>query len=839
MAAGTAYTTPTHQNKRMADAPSPSKPTPDQAAAHEFLTELRTRISTQPLPYQYGVEARALESLWELFGFARAAMKAHPGCQAFAALVTRTLNLHVRPVTAKWHRAHTEGRLSSRDGADAFRGELATLQIRLRRLASDLHEMAYGVPAEDPQTPPAVSAADLATILGDVPFGISGSGPLVPDNAAEINADEAAAVHARRTLRLIATPTGTNAVGLALSGGGIRSAAFCLGVVQVLAKRGLYKDVDFLSTVSGGGYTGSFLTTRLGDGEPIDSVAGPYGPDPDAIRYLRQHAKYLAAVDVKQRWSMLTSTLAGMLLNWSAPLLLVVVAALVAIGYGTYLPPIPWPTVARDAGAVDAVCLVIYGVGLRKSRESVRATGWLLSWALALTAAVFLGWILDAGYHLVVRRWPTAIPTAWWRASTLAALVSSAPAALRLMPWVKKPSIRALLLKLALCLCAVILPITAVAVLYALTFAGMKPDSIAWEILLASALFLALIAFGVLNINATGLHRMYRDQLARTFTQPDEIRDAPLALSAVNPRNSAPHHLINATLNVPSSTSVALRERRSDFFLFSRSWCGSPSTGYRRTARWSANGRTVDLPTAMAVSGAAISPNMGLGSKPALRALMTFLNVRLGFWIRREGKGWLHVPGFLCLLREMTGVDMSETDPWLNLSDGGHIENLGVYELLRRRCKYIICVDGEQDPERSFHGLMTLVRHAQIDFGTRIVMGLDDLRPGERGYSQTHAVLCRVHYSGDQQGLMLYLKLSLTGNEPELIRRYRLLHPDFPHQSTADQFFDEEQFEAYRQLGVHVADGLFTSALVGGADPPDVPFWFRRLAASLIDPSQA
>ncbi len=79
--------------------------------------------------------------------------------------------------------------------------------------------------------------------------------------------------------------------GLALSGGGIRSAAFCLGVMQVLAERRLLKDVDFLSTVSGGGYTGSFLTARLGAGSAQQDVAGPYGQDPEPIRYLRHHEK--------------------------------------------------------------------------------------------------------------------------------------------------------------------------------------------------------------------------------------------------------------------------------------------------------------------------------------------------------------------------------------------------------------------------------------------------------------------------------------------------------------------------------------------------------------------
>jgi hypothetical protein len=103
--------------------PTPA-PTADQSAAHEFLCELRTRITTQPLPYQHGVEARALESLYEVFGHSRAAMKKYPGCERFAAAVTDMLNVELRPVTAKWHRAHEEGRLNARDGADEFRGDL-------------------------------------------------------------------------------------------------------------------------------------------------------------------------------------------------------------------------------------------------------------------------------------------------------------------------------------------------------------------------------------------------------------------------------------------------------------------------------------------------------------------------------------------------------------------------------------------------------------------------------------------------------------------------------------------------------------------------------------------
>src|SRR3954464_11491512 len=140
---------------------------PDQCAAHEFLSELRTRISTQPLPYQYGVESRALESLWEVFAHARSAMKNHPGCEVFARETTRMLNCDLRPVTAKWHRAYSEGRLKSRDGANEFRADLQAVQDKLRAFARELHELAYGEPGEDEPTPMPLDRAALDACFSD------------------------------------------------------------------------------------------------------------------------------------------------------------------------------------------------------------------------------------------------------------------------------------------------------------------------------------------------------------------------------------------------------------------------------------------------------------------------------------------------------------------------------------------------------------------------------------------------------------------------------------------------------------------------------------------------
>jgi hypothetical protein len=836
--------------------------TPDQKAAHAFLSELRTRISTQPLPYQYGVEARALESLWEVFAQARDAMKKHPGCETFAREVTTALNIDLRPMTAKWHRAYLEGRLNSRDGGNEFRSDLADVQKELRRLATRLHAMAYGRPGTDECNPPPLTKEELDECFAQVPFGIVKDSLLIPDPMVDaINMTEDAAIARRRIVRRVDAPAGMNAVGLGLSGGGVRSATFCLGVTQVLADRDLLKDVDFLSTVSGGGYVGSFLTARLGHGEPHTDVGHPHGPDSAPIRYLRQHAKYLTAIDLKERWSMVTATLAGMILNWTAPLFLLALAALISLGIAACIGEPPWLLLLAIFGSATILGLVHYAGRIRFGRGSGAAGGTLLGAAAALTLFIALCWMLTIAYGAVVAMFKNNEAT-WSIAGLVAAGTAAFPTIVRFIPILKKPSLRTYVLKAGLLVAGLVIPFGGIGIFYLLYYLGTLPAApdlqAAWWspwgytrggliVLGAIAVCSGAVALGLLNVNLTAPHRLYRGHLARTFVQRDENDPTPIPLTAINPGDSAPYHLINTTVNLPSSTHVALRERRGDFFLFSKQWCGAPSTGYHPTTQWTTNDAPADLATAMAVSGAAASSHMGLASMPTLTALLTFLNVRLGFWILRPDRNpAIKTPGFACLIREMTGVAMSEKQNWLNLSDGGHIENMGIYELLRRRCKFIISIDGEADPLSTFQGHLTLVRHAQIDFGVRIDPRLGELRPDLTSkYSQTHSMFCRIHYPamGDAPaatGLILYIKLSVTGNESELIRRYRTVNADFPHETTLDQFFDEEQFEAYRQLGVHVAEGLFNPALMSGKTrPATVPQWFRQLAENLLEPEGA
>ena len=225
-------------------------------------------------------------------------------------------------------------------------------------------------------------------------------------------------------------------MGLALSGGGIRSATFCLGVTQVLADCDLLKHVDFLSTVSGGGFVGSFLTRRLTSDQARSGVAAPRGPEPDPIRYLRQHAKYLAASNLKERWSMVTATLAGMILNWTAPLFLIAAAMLLAVCITKYTTAhdlsIPWAQIFLIAGGITVLSLLHYAYRMRYAE---RSGGWLLGVATAATLALAVLWALTQAYQLIE---PPGFTITWKITSIVAAAVTAVKAVVRFFPILAK-----------------------------------------------------------------------------------------------------------------------------------------------------------------------------------------------------------------------------------------------------------------------------------------------------------------------------------------------------------------------------------------------------------------
>ena len=323
------------------------------------------------------------------------------------------------------------------------------------------------------------------------------------------------------------------------------------------------------------------------------------------------------------------------------------------------------------------------------------------------------------------------------------------------------------------------------------------------------------LAYGWLfcNQNITSQHGFFRDRLSRCFVFSLEKNGAVtpadmLKLSDLNPAgSSAPYHLINGTVNLGGATNLELAGRKADFFMFSRHFVGGPTTGYCRTSSLEAYDRNLNLATAMSISGAGLAPNAGTQTVPATVFLTTLLNLRLDYWLPnpamvRAGLRSLRMRGGVgpfYLLKEAMGA-MNAAGAFVNVSDGGHLENLGLCELLRRRCRRVIVVDATEDPAMTFACLAAAIRYARIDLGIEIAIDLDPLRL--RGdLSTRHWAKGDIDYGRGETGQLIFLKSSLTGDEAAAILEYKRESPTFPQESSSNQFFSESQFEAYRALG--------------------------------------
>jgi hypothetical protein len=273
---------------------------------------------------------------------------------------------------------------------------------------------------------------------------------------------------------------------------------------------------------------------------------------------------------------------------------------------------------------------------------------------------------------------------------------------------------------------------------------------------------------------------------------------------------------------------LAWQQRKAASFMMTPLFCGYDLPEFRNDPTVKpfqpTSNREIYLGLAMATSGAAASPNMGYHSSPPLAFLMTMFNVRLGWWLgnTRNAKDWERGGpriGLACLLSELLGRTHNKQRN-IYLSDGGHFENLGIYELVRRRCRFIIACDAGQDPEMKFGDLGNAIEKCRTDFGVDIEIDIEPIRhDGEGGRSRWHCAVGTIHYdrldSTLPEGTILYLKSSLTGDEPTDVQRYAAEQPLFPHQSTADQWFTESQFESYRMLGQHIAERVIEAATDG------------------------
>ncbi len=322
---------------------------------------------------------------------------------------------------------------------------------------------------------------------------------------------------------------------------------------------------------------------------------------------------------------------------------------------------------------------------------------------------------------------------------------------------------------------------------------------------------LLLVSRWFYNINQTSFHPFYRDRLSRAFIFRLNPRgqidpNDTLKLHELD-TGRAPYHLLNTTLNILGKSNAGLKGRNAEFYFFSRNYVGSRITGYYRTEAYERHDPHIDLAGAMAISAAAVAPNMGRITIRSLTFLMALLNIRLGYWALNphklsQGRIGRRV-GPWYLFKELLGL-VNERSDYLNVSDGGHLENMGLYELVRRRCRYIIIGDAEADKDMNFKGLADAVRMIRIDMGIKVEIDLDDIYRKDRPRGR-HFALGTIHYR-DGKGYLLYVKSSVSKKHNPYIENYMVEHAAFPHETTADQFFNEAQFEAYRALGADVGE---------------------------------
>ncbi len=398
-------------------------------------------------------------------------------------------------------------------------------------------------------------------------------------------------------------------------------------------------------------------------------------------------------------------------------------------------------------------------------------------------------------------------------------------------------------------------------------------------------------------INLSSLQALYSARLTRTFLGASngyrfqsggnmEERIARLSVSEALPhddltleeyygaKSKAPLHLINVTVNLTVDPAERLVQRdRKGLPL-----CIAPSTlqevkGSEEqldTYRFILDGvpqergerhntkSEIDQPLTVghwiATSGAAFTTGLGRQTSWGTSLLLGLANVRLGTWWPAnfldswttpertlQSKDPWYVKALRTqayLLYELLARFHGHHRDYFYLSDGGHFENTGAYELLRpeRGIRFILLCDCGADPRYEFDDLANLIRLARLDFGLEIEADNDfsydsqyeELTKVIGHYTQTNhgdesnicplkddqfALLFNV-FSGDGQGrthkaMLLVIKPNRISHTNGDVWSYAKTHPSFPNEPTVDQFFDEAQFESYRQLGLNMGELLF------------------------------
>jgi hypothetical protein len=383
-------------------------------------------------------------------------------------------------------------------------------------------------------------------------------------------------------------------------------------------------------------------------------------------------------------------------------------------------------------------------------------------------------------------------------------------------------------------------------VLVALLSFDFYRDPFRAQLLPLGALLVIAATLVFFDPHRVGMHDFYRSRIARCYLGAARAEEHPLyrrftseqpdddiRLRDLAARPHRPLHLVCTTANNLAGDVLG------NLYRGGRSAVVSPlglTIGHYTGAQ-----PKLRLSAALTASAAAFNSQMGglsVSLGPAVAFLMCAFNLRLGLWRPHPLNPRLRnrAPGFR-FFYEMLGITDCEplseelraalvqakyqfrnlpvvhqvdlTGKAVHLSDGGHFENLALYELVRRHCRYVIVSDCGADPTVAFDDLANAQRRVREDFGVEVEIDVTPLRPDASGRSKQHAVVGTIHYDGyegSDKGTLIYFKPTLTGDEPPDVLQYQARNTSFPHESTGDQFYDEPQWEAYRRLGQHAGN---------------------------------
>jgi hypothetical protein len=699
-------------------------------------------------------------------------------------------------------------------------------------------------------------------------------------------------------------------VGICCSGGGIRSAAYNLGALQVLREEGILDEAAYVTAVSGGSYIASAYATVAHRSPPAPDEKPVYAPGSPEEEFLRNHSSYLApGLGGKAR--LLLRVLLGMAVN----------LLLVAVAVGLLTLPLGWLTrlsypqlaSAQKSGGLDlqtwmwAIPVGFASVGLLTAvpdlifalpNDDIRRR--LEAWTTRLIgAAVCLAVILlllpqlillarevshvtpeQALYKIGVakaeaaKQQASAKATGLFQLVNLGAVAAAVAGALRAFVARKRS-----FFVLAAAAVAGPLAVVSFALWVFNESASLGPHDTSMVIWFGILLGLAALLWLFADLTQWSLHPFYRRRLSSAFfvgrsgeSVAGEGREAAeipytqtVKLSELEPNEAfKPELVVCAAANV-SDEGATPPGRAATTFTFSRQEIGGPigalPTDKFEQAAESAL-RAITLPAAVAMSGAAVSPAMGKKTIRAMSFLLGLTNVRLGVWVpnprlvadlersrfspltRRLPRGlqgflsrsWRSIRGAdgskragrldrinrrratpVYLFKELLGLT-SVKDRFLYITDGGHFENLGLVELLRRGCTTIFCLDAGGDRGGTYPALGEAVALARSELQVEIEVDPTPIRPNEERISETDWVVGRYRFRATRgslasddgnaapwSGELIYCRAAVTADAPWDVRAFHESDKRFPYHSTFDQLFNDQKFESYRALGAHTA----------------------------------